>query len=144
MTKYPRITVNGKRFYGHRAVMEAFIGRTLESYEEIHHINGNKTDNRIKNLIILSKSEHSTFHSNKESYNHICKKCQNNFKGLKMQQICSKCRSFKCKWCEIIKIQKFHRKDRMNYCSKKCRNNAASLRFKINPPNIGRIPWNKK
>jgi len=43
----------------HRVVMENNIGRLLETSEEIHHIDGNRTNNNIKNLQILSKSEHS-------------------------------------------------------------------------------------
>ena len=47
----------------HRLYMETIIGRKLELWECVHHINGNKTDNDISNLVIMPMREHTRFHS---------------------------------------------------------------------------------
>lgn len=54
---------DGDVIFEHRAVMEAHIGRKLTDDEVVHHINGDKTDNRLENLQLMTRGEHSTMHN---------------------------------------------------------------------------------
>jgi hypothetical protein len=47
---YRYFSVDGERIPEHRMVMERVLGRPLEPFENIHHKNGIRTDNRPENL----------------------------------------------------------------------------------------------
>lgn len=42
----------------HRLVMENQLCQYLSKYDEVHHINGIRNDNRIENLVCLSRAQH--------------------------------------------------------------------------------------
>ena len=52
----------------HRLVLENKLGRYLTPEEVVHHLNGDRKDNRIENLELLSsQKEHIIRHRNKEN-----------------------------------------------------------------------------
>lgn len=59
---YLETTVRRKRIYQHRYLIELHLGRPLEKYEIVHHLNGNKSDNNLDNLLVLDTKAHSREH----------------------------------------------------------------------------------
>lgn len=141
----------------HRYIMEQYIGRNLRKNEVIHHKGTiypigsieNKQDNRIKNLELLDKLKHDSFHSlgrDRKGNTIICYICGKIIKRNPSQekrgcrQVCSvACRiklprikkqrkisigkqKYKCTICnkEIIRYKE-SKFVKNHYCSKKCK-----------------------
>lgn len=70
----------------HRLVYESFIGDIPKGFY-VHHINGNKQDNRVENLKLVSPEEHS-----KEHYIEILERAKNRNYGIEDGNINTECK----------------------------------------------------
>jgi hypothetical protein len=50
----------------HRRVAEKKVGGRIFPGHEVHHIDGDKTNNRRSNLTVVSKAEHRSIHRNQK------------------------------------------------------------------------------
>lgn len=66
---YRAMTVMNKRTYEHIIVWEKHNGEIPKGFH-IHHKNGDKLDNRIDNLEMMSASEHTRLHAIKNKLGH--------------------------------------------------------------------------
>lgn len=77
---YKIITESGNRIMEHRSLMEKALGRKLTNVEVIHHKDGNRLNNSIENLEVLTNAVHVTMHlkkrvpENSETHRH-CPAC---------------------------------------------------------------------
>lgn len=49
--------------YEHVVVAEKMIGRSIKENEVVHHLDLNRSNNRIENLIVLEKGQHTKLHA---------------------------------------------------------------------------------
>ena len=100
---HPKATNNGYVLL-HRVIVENELGRLLSDDEVVHHINEDKLDNRIENLQVMSKAEHTRLHRST---------------GRTKVQL-------KCPWCgelfarERRQTHLVKRKNGYTCCSRKC------------------------
>lgn len=104
--EHPKAKSEGYIYY-HILVAEEMIGRNLTKQECVHHIDKDRLNNNINNLIIfVSNSAHSAYHrggilistSNKHIYDcksqnsmAYCKECGNKCSSLSKHMLCIDC-----------------------------------------------------
>jgi hypothetical protein len=67
MNNYVWIRENGKNYNEHRKIMEDYLGHKLKYDEVVHHIDENKSNNKIENLRLMTRSEHTKLHTKPEA-----------------------------------------------------------------------------
>lgn len=60
----------------HTVIMEQHIGRYLTDDEVAHHINHVRSDNRIENLLLMSKKDHMSMHMKERHQTRRNEKCK--------------------------------------------------------------------
>lgn len=104
---FPQSLGPTRRIREHRMVMELHLGRALADTEVVHHINGNRADNRIENLELhASAAEHMAEHAETSAANMLknseatrsvpatCKTCGGAYRtNARSTGECAPCRS---------------------------------------------------
>jgi hypothetical protein len=94
MSKYKVVILGERTTSEHRIVMESFLGRKLGRFEIVHHINGDRYDNRIENLKIVTPKEHNSIHGlGAKKISKTCSECGSGFVATSKQRArftCSK------------------------------------------------------
>lgn len=95
---YRQIKIDQRRTTEHRAMMERHLGRKLKKSEHVHHRNGDKRDNRLENLEVMTVQEHTRLHRTKHPEWKACECCGVMFRPEVRQRARQKTCSKACRY----------------------------------------------
>ena len=113
--------------FEHRLVMENFLGRPLQDDEAIHHIDLDKLNNSIENLMVLSNSKHAKIHHLLQGHTISSQDCKDREKIRKVLS----CEFRKCVDCGVDLSVRKDSKSKII----RCVNCAIKHRRKVERPN---------
>lgn len=116
--------------YEHRFIAEKSLGRPLKENEVVHHLDGDRANNRVENLLVLESGQHTKLHNwlhsigdsaakavdengvnsgkSKEREQRVCRVCGIQLQG-KQKKVCSlECRRIyqrKVNWPNAKQLQ---------------------------------------
>lgn len=105
------------RVYEHRYLVEQLLGRKLESHEHVHHKDGDRGNNSLSNLEVLTASEHAKHHQRLEHFGKVGR----TFETLK----CSSCQELFEREVRQVRHKRSKGQERF-FCSTVCAGKAAN------------------
>jgi predicted nucleic acid-binding Zn ribbon protein len=112
--------------YEHIVCACEMLGRNIKDGEVVHHLNGDRSDNRYENLLVLDGSQHIKLHNWLRSCDFNHESVDENGKNCKKAKYIPYAHAF-CKICG-----RTLQRDNKNTCSKECN---SIFRRKVERPN---------